>query len=110
MKLSKLITFFIVFWFFIACTINPTKSTQKDMTKNPLLSQWETPFGVPPFDQIKNEHYLPAFHRGIEAAQKEIDLIATSVKTPSFKNTIEAFELSGSLLTKIRKVFYAIIN
>jgi peptidyl-dipeptidase Dcp len=78
------------------------------MTKNPLLSQWETPFGVPPFDQIKNEHYLPAFHRGIEAAQKEIDLIATSVKTPSFKNTIEAFELSGSLLTKIRKVFYAI--
>ncbi len=108
MKLSKLITFFIVFWFFIACTINPTKSTQKDMINNPLLSQWETPFGVPPFDQIKNEHYLPAFYRGIEAAQKEIDLIATSVKTPSFKNTIEAFELSGSLLTTIRKVFYAV--
>ena len=108
MKASKIITFFVVLNLFLACTTNSTKSNQKDMNTNPLLSQWETPFGVPPFDKIKNEHYLPAFNEGINEAQIEVDVITNAEEAPSFKNTIEALEKTSSKLSKVRRVFYAV--
>ena len=108
MNLLKITPFFIILSFILACNTNSTKQNQKNMNANPLLSQWNTPFGVPPFDKIKNEHYLPAFDKGMEEEQKEIAVITNTSVKPSFKNTIEAFELSGTVLTKTRKVFYAV--
>lgn len=74
---------------------------------NPFFDQWNTPFGTPPFDKIKNEHYLPAFKAGIEEQNKEIEAIVNNSEAPTFENTIEELEYSGSLLTKVSRVFFA---
>lgn len=73
---------------------------------NPFFSEWNTPFKTPPFEKIKEEHYLPAFKEGIKQHQEEIDGIVNNAKAPTFKNTIEAMEGSGALLRKVRNVFY----
>lgn len=75
--------------------------------KNPLLEKWDTPFETPPFDEIKNEDYLPAFKEAIKLHNDEIDKIANSKEEPTFKNTIGALEYSGELLTRVRNVFGA---
>ena len=62
---------------------------------NPLLAEWKTPFGVPPFDQIKPEHYLPAFKLAIARHNAEVQAIAKNPKAPTFANTVEALEASG---------------
>ena len=74
---------------------------------NPFFDQWNTPFGTPPFDKIKNEHYLPAFKAGIDEQNKEIEAIVNNSEAPTFENTIEELEYSGSLLTKVSRVFFA---
>lgn len=74
---------------------------------NPFFEEWNTPFGTPPFDKIKNEHYLPAFKAGIEEQNKEIEAIVNNSEAPTFENTIEELEYSGSLLTKVSRVFFA---
>lgn len=73
---------------------------------NPFFEQWDTPFGMPPFDQIKDEHYAPAFDKAIAEARAEMDTIANNPEAPTFKNTIEAMEYSGKLLTKVSSVFF----
>jgi peptidyl-dipeptidase Dcp len=72
---------------------------------NPLLSEWKTPFGVPPFSEIKPEHYLPAFKVAIAQQLAEVDAIAQNRKAPTFANTIEALEACGGLLDKVNGVF-----
>lgn len=74
---------------------------------NPFLEEWDTPFGTPPFDKISNSHYLPAFKIAIEEQLKEIDQIINRDEEPTFSNTVEAFEYSGSILTKVARVFSA---
>ncbi len=76
--------------------------------ENPLLAEWTTPFGVPPFDLIGNEDYLPALRQGIAEQQMEIDAIANSLQPASFENTIEALERSGATLEKVNNVFSAV--
>jgi len=78
------------------------------MEQNPLLTQWETPFGVPPFDEIDSEDYLPAIKAAVKKHEDEIKAIADNTDTATFQNSIEAFELSGKSLTRVRKVFYAL--
>ncbi len=73
--------------------------------ENPLLKEFNTPFGVPPFDHIKEEHFLPAIKAGMEIHKKEIDEIINNNAAPDFKNTIEALEKSGTLLRKVYDVF-----
>ena len=73
--------------------------------ENPFFSDFETPFGTPPFDKIKEEHFLPAFKEGIERQRKEIAAITSNEEAPTFENTIEALEYSGELLTKVSNVF-----
>ena len=73
---------------------------------NPFYQAYDTPFGVPPFDKIKEEHYLPAFIDGFAQEAKEIEDIANNPETPTFNNTIEAMEKTGELLTKVGNVFY----
>ena len=57
--------------------------------ENPLLGEFNTPFGVPPFDQIKTEHYMPAFEEAIKQHDAEIEAIVNNPEAPTFKNTIE---------------------
>lgn len=72
---------------------------------NPLLKDWHTPFGVPPFEQIKADHFLPAFREAIARHQQEIAAIAANPEAPTFDNTVLALEASGRLLTKVDDVF-----
>jgi peptidyl-dipeptidase Dcp len=72
---------------------------------NPLLSEWKTPFGVPPFGEIRTEHYLPAFKVAIAQQLAEVEAIAKNPKVPTFANTIEALEASGGLLDRVNGVF-----
>ncbi len=69
--------------------------------KNPLLKEWDTPFGVPPFEQIKTEDYLPALEKAMEIHRGEIELLERCGDDPDFENTIEAFDRSGRLLERI---------
>ena len=73
--------------------------------ENPLFSEFDTPFQVPPFDKIQEEHYLPAFKEGMELQNMEIEAIVNNPETPTFENTIEAVESTGSLLRKVGSVF-----
>ena len=73
---------------------------------NPFLGKYTTPYGIPPFEQIKVEHYKPAFVKGMEEHKKEIDAIVNNKKTATFENTIAALDRSGELLNNVASVFY----
>ena len=75
-------------------------------TVNPILSEWDTPFSVPPFDKIKVEHYMPAFEVAMDAQDSDIDSIINNDATPTFENTIVALDNSGSLLTRVSRLFF----
>ena len=77
---------------------------------NPLLVEQNTPFGVPAFDQVKIEHYLPAFEKAIAENEAEIAAIANNPEAPTFANTIEALDRSGELLNKVIGVFFNVIE
>ena len=77
---------------------------------NPFFQEWNTPYGVPPFDKIKIEHYLPAFEEGMKQHKAEVDSIANNPEAPTFANTIEALEYSGELLDKVSNVFFNIVE
>lgn len=74
---------------------------------NPFFSEFDTPFGVPPFEKIMAKHYMPAFDTGMAWGRKEIEAIVSSKKKPTFRNTIEALDRSGQLLTRVRNVFFS---
>jgi peptidyl-dipeptidase Dcp len=77
---------------------------------NPLLIGWQTPHQTPPFDEIKPEHFLPAFERAFVDHAAEITAITHDPSTPDFANTITALERSGRLLTKVSAVFYDLVS
>ena len=82
--------------------------SEADIATNPLLMDWDTPFGVPPFDKIEDAHYLPAMRAAMRAHRDEVDAIIADPKPPTFANTIEALERSGPALTRISNVFFAV--
>ncbi len=73
---------------------------------NPFFEAYDTPFEVPPFDKIENQHFTPAIEEGIVREQAEIDEITNNPEDPTFANTIEAMEKSGELLSKVNTVFF----
>ena len=79
--------------------------TEEELAGNPFLESWETPFGVPPFDAIKDEHFLPAFKKGVLEMRAEYAAIVENPEAPTFENTILAMEKSGDLITKVGLVF-----
>lgn len=81
-----------------------------NQSKNPFFSEYETPFKTPPFDRIKNKHYMPAIKEGIKQEQKEIDAIATNEAAPTFENTVVAMEKTGALLDRVQYVFYNMLS
>jgi len=78
---------------------------QGDSGDNPFLAKFNTPFETPPFNLIKNEHFLPALRKGMELQKSEIEAIINDKEAPTFQNTIEAFERTGVLLDKVNYVF-----
>lgn len=70
-----------------------TSCTQQKMHENPFLAEYDTPYGIPPFDQIAYEDYLPALQAGIEQQNEEIKAITENDSTPTFDNTILALSL-----------------
>ena len=78
---------------------------QKAATTNPLLAEWETPYGIPPFDQIRAEHYMPAFEVAMQEHLAEIEAITSSTEEPTFENTMLAFDNSGRRLEQVSLVF-----
>lgn len=80
--------------------------SQKGADSNPFLSEYNTPFEVPPFDKIQLEHYKPAFMQGMEEEAKEVEAIANNPEAATFENTIVALDQSGKLLRKVSSVFY----
>ncbi len=72
---------------------------------NPFFQEWTTPFGVPPFDQFKTEHFLPAIQEGMAQHRREVEAIAKNPDPATFANTIEALDAAGLLLEKSTAVF-----
>src|SRR6185312_2497715 len=78
--------------------------------ENPLLKGWETPHQTPPFDEIKPEHFLPAFQQAFTDHAAEIAAITHDPTAPDFDNTLTALERSGKLLNKVSAVFYDLVS
>ena len=99
--------FTILVLILVGCQSNQN-NMKTDTSDNPILKEWNTPFGVPPFDLIKNKHYLPAFNTAIKQHKEEIVLIVNNNDEPTFENTIEALERSGKSLSKVSQVFFPV--
>src|SRR6516165_3248079 len=76
------------------------------MSENPFSEIWTTPFGLPPFDRIRPEHFPPAFDRAMAEHDAEISAITGSAAAPTFANTIEALERAGRLLDRVSRLFF----
>ena len=94
----------------IILSCNQNKKTD-DMNKdNPFFTEYSTQHKVPPFEDIKNEHYLPAFKEAITRHDAEIQAIINNEATPTFENTILEFDYSGQMLEDVASVFFNILS
>ncbi len=75
------------------------------MSDNPLLVPFETPFGVPPFERLRDRHFLPAYQAAMAAERAEVAAIINNSEAPTFANTIEALERCGEQLARVHDVF-----
>ena len=73
---------------------------------NPFLEEWNTPYGIPPFDEIQLSDYIPAVTAGIKQQKQELDAILANPDAPTFDNTVAAYEYSGEILTKVSLVLF----
>ncbi len=91
---------------FILATTCMMYSCTTQTETNPFLSKFQTEHGVPPFDKIKLEHYEPAFLKGIEEQNANIDAIVNNSETPTFENVIVALDNSAPILDRVSAIFY----
>ncbi len=77
-----------------------------DIRQNPLCKPWQTPYGLPLFADISPEHFVPAFEQALRTHRDEIDAITRNTDAPSFDNTMVAFDVAGSALRRISKLFF----
>ena len=73
---------------------------------NPLLEPWTAPYGLPPFSQVRPEHYSPAFAQAMREHRAEVDVLGNATSEPTFANTIAAFDRAGRSLDRIAGMFY----
>ncbi len=85
---------------------NEQDSTNTENTDNPFFVEFTTPFGAPDFENIKTEHFMPAFKKGIEEQKMAIEAIVNSTEEPTFENTIVAMENNGEILGRVSMVFF----
>ncbi|MDR1881416.1 MAG: M3 family metallopeptidase [Prevotella sp.] len=95
---------FTVGFLIMVYSCNTTGAGEAD---NPFFSEFDTPNGVPPFDRIKTEHYMPAFEEGMKRQMAEIDSIVNKPEAPTFENTVVALDESGRMLGRVSAVFSA---
>src|SRR5688500_13858202 len=76
------------------------------VTANPFFAPSTLPYQLPPFDRIRDEHFLPAFERGMQEQLAEIEAIASNKEAATFENTIVALDRSGQTLTRVGNVFF----
>ena len=100
----KKLLYFLILSTFIMLTCKQEKAS----ADNPFFSEFDTPYGVPPFELIKNEHYLPAFKEGVKLNEAEIEAITNNTEEANFENTILALDKSGEFLGVVSRVFYNI--
>ena len=89
---------------FLAMTLVCCKS-EKRVGENPFFAEWNTPYGVPPFDRIEPEHFLPALERGMSLHDAEIDAITSNNDEATFENVILAYDNSGKMLAQVALIF-----
>jgi peptidyl-dipeptidase Dcp len=90
--------------------MSDTSSTTAAVETNPLLKPWETPHQTPPFDEIRPEHFMPAFERAFADHAAEVAAITHDPAQPDFANTITELERTGKLLSKVASVFYDLVS
>ena len=83
-------------------------SQKENLTSNPFLTEFQTPYATPDFDRIQFEHYEPAFLKGIEQQNEEIQSIVQNTEAPTFENTVVALDNSGEILSRVSGVFFAL--
>jgi len=105
---SCLVLFLVLAAGFLSC--GKTKEPMPTAETNPFLMEWTTPFGTPPFPEIKEAHYMPAFREGMARQKREVETISSNAEPPTFANTVEALEYTGELLTQVSNVFYALTD
>jgi peptidyl-dipeptidase Dcp len=93
------------FLLLLAIAVPAILSSFASPAENPLLARFTAPFGAPPFDKIRNEHYMPAYQEGMRQQREAIAAIAANPEAPTFANTIEALEASGDLLSRVDNIF-----
>jgi peptidyl-dipeptidase Dcp len=98
----------LLFIISILVMVYSCNTTSNKNGENPFFSEFDTPNGVPPFDLIKAEHYMPAFEEGMKRHSAEIDSIVDNPEAPTFENTIVAFDRAGQMLDRVSSVFSAI--
>lgn len=76
------------------------------MKHNPLLKSWDTPYGLPPFDQVSAGDFVPAFEVALREHLAEIEALAAATDAPTFENTLVPFDRSGRLLARVRELFF----
>ncbi|MEM9689369.1 MAG: M3 family metallopeptidase [Pseudomonadota bacterium] len=81
-----------------------------DLAGNPFLENWDTPFGVPPFSEIDDSDYMPAFKKGVLDIRADIDAIVNNPEPASFENTIVAMEKAGETVTRVLYTFYPLVG
>ncbi len=89
---------------------NVSESSTDSTKANPFYSESALYFKLPPFDQIKDTDYAPAFERGMKEQQTEIEAIANQTDAPTLENTLVAMERSGQILNRVSTVFYALTS
>ncbi len=106
MKKITLLLFVAIIVMAISCNNEKSKNNDKksENMKNPLLEEFNTPYGTPPFDKIKPADYMPAIKEAIKKHNTEIDNIVNNTEEPTFKNTVEALDYSGELLDRIMSI------
>jgi peptidyl-dipeptidase Dcp len=88
--------------------MNPGQSSPGGSASNPLLGEWNGPFGLPPFAALRPEHFPPAFEQGLASHRAEVEAIAANPAAPDFDNTVAAMERSGAVLTRVSNIFFVL--
>ena len=99
--MKKILTTMASAMFIASCSSN---------RENPFLTEWDTPYGIPPFEQITSDDYVPAVEKGIESQNRIIESIISNPEEPTFDNTILPLELSGDILAKVSGVLYNVVE
>src|SRR5688572_21466081 len=81
-------------------------SQEQPVSANPFFAPSTLPYQLPPFDQIKDEHYAPALEKGMAEQRAEVAAIAANPAAPTFENTIVALEKTGEVLNRVSAVFF----